>query len=1630
MTVAILAADHLPELVIDRLADQLTQLVRGHKPGHCVRVDNVQGRDADALVTALRERLPAADVYVLADGAQVSMTAIRAERAVELRNRKLRPLVLVVPVGAGAAASSLDNSFARIDVTELLAQAGEMLIGALEDGDLAAAVRRVARELGRSRPVEAWARYVATVVAEPGWEALGGALWMVGLIPDLGGPELVDRLTRNYACVRAISRPARPVASVPDRLTAAGLREDATRGALARFFADPEIDLSDASAWAELLRTAHDSVLTFERWPLVERQPVDVDSLRIEPFLKDDGTLRAGTRLKQAAPGELPYAEAGPDVPASVGIVWSTDPVDTAAVHRWLLEAWPPEDLRGEDTEPIGRQLVKGDKRRTTVRLPIDEDELAEGALLVIRVTAMDADGQQVRLRDGAEAVEESQQFAVRWEADPVVTGGRRATTRSLPQARLLAATEGQDELKEEAPSWSGGAFSMRLGGKRTVQLALSPALVALQRRALAERGRVVAWEAVGQLGDVLESDEFQPVHDTLPYGLAERRRRLFDRLRERHPREVVETLDWAAHKGELRDEVSAYCQSYRRALDAANPESRGALLALDTLTLNVATAGHRSIGAVLVLPLHPIRLAWAAEHDATLSAWAEELKELGRASARRRQSVDLALVDRVTPANLPFAVLGVDGSPFVYIREATLGTGVYLDPGEAEPGAAVQAVFDVLGLDRRDVTPEVPPAIVAERIAAYRAAHPGQDALRLITYNAGSGELLARALHDAVLRSPDGDDELAAAPPRIEITAYSRRPSHTDPVPALTDLQRRCAAQEVRGLRSYLTPPLGIAVRKDDRLGHDRAAAHLSVVSDVVSVSAGVDVDAPDVAVPDAAASFRNLLTPATSQRVGSAGTAWRAAPAVRVRNRAGAAEAVEAHRAYQAALADQLGQRGDAVGLTGTLDQDRLALVRAAHQRADWVLTLDRYLGIDHYSSADGSYVLDYAPDFLEGLGPRLTVTTTHRGEVERLLADAMAELDLATVDRSIRVVLDHLQVVSGRLALRLIGRTTLATEAVSLAAVVAYLRRRGALDGAVVVPVDAHQEVFGTLASSAATRRCDVLVVRTTARTMRIECIEVKARKATTLPAALVDEMVEQLDATASMLQETFFRADPPRIDAELQRARLGGILRHHADRALATGLVDATKRAELEKVVERVEDGALVPEISRSGFVVSLAGEAGLPREHRGVRIEVLTAADLDRVGLPVSVRETVSADKAAVPDADDVELIGSPTERLVLAAPSFPPTPRPQPARTAAERAEPPPAAEPAPRTEGGPQTVEVVLGHDAHNAEVRWRISTEGSPHLFVLGIPGQGKSVTTRHILNTFATQRLPALVLDFHGDMAAAPPGGAAVLDAAQGLPISPFETRGPHTRYAEAAWELAEVIGFVCGLGEIQRNVAYEGVRELYRRHGFGAPGGPTGLPTMDELAAAVAAAEGTGRGRNVAARLRPLTDFGLFVSSPDERGFADLLRQGMVVDVHRLMEQVQLAAGAFLLRKVYREMFGWGQTRQLRLAVVLDEAHRLARDITLPKIMKEGRKYGVAVVVASQGVDDFHRDVLANAGTKVAFRCNYPQSRTVAGFLRGRQGQDMAVALERLGVGQAYVSTPVQPQARKVFMTRDS
>jgi DNA helicase HerA-like ATPase len=74
------------------------------------------------------------------------------------------------------------------------------------------------------------------------------------------------------------------------------------------------------------------------------------------------------------------------------------------------------------------------------------------------------------------------------------------------------------------------------------------------------------------------------------------------------------------------------------------------------------------------------------------------------------------------------------------------------------------------------------------------------------------------------------------------------------------------------------------------------------------------------------------------------------------------------------------------------------------------------------------------------------------------------------------------------------------------------------------------------------------------------------------------------------------------------------------------------------------------------------------------------------------------------------------------------------------------------------------------------------------------------------------------------------------------------------------------------------------------------------------------------------------------------------------------------------------------------------------------------MKEGRKFGIVAISASQGLSDFHPDVLGNTGAKIVFRTNYPASRKVAGFLKPRRQDNMIDIIEQLRVGTALVQTP--------------
>jgi hypothetical protein len=304
------------------------------------------------------------------------------------------------------------------------------------------------------------------------------------------------------------------------------------------------------------------------------------------------------------------------------------------------------------------------------------------------------------------------------------------------------------------------------------------------------------------------------------------------------------------------------------------------------------------------------------------------------------------------------------------------------------------------------------------------------------------------------------------------------------------------------------------------------------------------------------------------------------------------------------------------------------------------------------------------------------------------------------------------------------------------------------------------------------------------------------------------------------------------------------------------------------------------------------------------------------------------------------------------------------------------------------------------------------------------------------QRIVNESALHRIPSIILDFHGQFSTSnqqttSPINSLVFDASNGLPFSPFEVNASNGQrgWQTNAFQVAEIIQHVCKLGDMQRDVVYEAVRDAYSASGI--DNDATQLPTMADVFSRLQKYEKDRKGvSNVTARCRPLFDMGLFTDLPNRSTlFSDAYKTGLVVDLHSLgLEVLQNAAGSFVLRKLYKDMFSWGESENIRLLVVLDEAHRLAKDVTLPKLMKEGRKFGIAVIVASQSLQDFHHEVLENAGTKISYRLNHPQNKQAGGFFNPKiPGEDIPSVLASLNVGQALVQTSAMQFAVKTDMT---
>jgi DNA phosphorothioation-dependent restriction protein DptH len=286
--------------------------------------------------------------------------------------------------------------------------------------------------------------------------------------------------------------------------------------------------------------------------------------------------------------------------------------------------------------------------------------------------------------------------------------------------------------------------------------------------------------------------------------------------------------------------------------------------------------------------------------------------------------------------------------------------------------------------------------------------------------------------------------------------------------------------------------------------------------------------------------------------------------------------------------------------------LDADERALISEIHDASDWVFTVDRNMGIeffDHGGRRDRpDYLIDYTPATVPEHGHRLVISSRSLSELEAILRPVLKQYGLDAEGRQAILILEQLRSLSGRLALKLVSSPTARAEALGMALARLYLNYQGALRNQIVVPLDAHLDLFQStrrhaeeIGDEVTLRRTDLALFDLDLARRIITCnlVEVKCY-AQNLGLSgygqLKERITEQLNQSERILQQHFdpHRTTPDRPDRLLKTRELATLLEFYLDRGVRYGLMVERAAEEARTFLELLEQGYTL-RFTRSGLV---------------------------------------------------------------------------------------------------------------------------------------------------------------------------------------------------------------------------------------------------------------------------------------------------------------------------------------------------------------------------------------------------------------------------------------------------------
>lgn len=1043
--------------------------------------------------------------------------------------------------------------------------------------------------------------------------------------------------------VRTLTESAQPLLG---RIHDLKLEKDTLQGALFAFLRIRP--LQDIPAWASAIATDEEHcALAFEHW----RFAGEVRNVTRVKLYIDNPDLPPRDQSQPAGPDNPPYFDVSRA--KNLAVQWSSEPRPALVpdLDHFRIQLVDSEGAQVWESPKI--RTGTSPRAMRSKNLPASEfRDRVEDGLHFLRIRAYTANGDLVSdedaenpaiLRDPAnplgKRIFESDDiwFWKDRDAPPPVEPQRNITVPSFLSAAihasLMAIDRGDDirrtppQIQRERTKWGitrGGSaeanYHIVYDAQARYTISVSGVLRAVESLTLAEPDVLGRWRLKANERLDVDLASLAPrsrrPSSYVPDGFLAARAAVFRAIRGDQER-IVATSDLLA----IEAEILAYARAYSDWLDhlQANFDSvairtedgrrrtDALFLDLDTLELVIQTNRGEPDRVYLLGPTHPLRLLWHLQHGRMAQSWLDEAIVRGNPkvlSETVRQFMRAGPILINQPPQIRIAHEGgTNGTQRFYIEQGgvTPFWNLYAREDASDTRTLRARVMQVLGLNRKSAASHQSgpsPEDLQRKLLRYLGQHPYVRTLKINSFNPGDAGLIVDTillLEKELSRQRKADEML-----RYELRLFSRvRPDAAGA--ALSELlnpaQQVSAEADAFSVAAvnHLFPKLRFSRNTIDEFlkTPEQFEAHLTIMYDLFPVSAGV---APALAgrssyvyglVQEHVTRFagdtfawQRQIVPANSRDIGSG----------EQRVSALISKLLLRTEQLQAAVSTGKVRRDLLPTVELTLGAQDKNLIYQVHSISDWVLIIDRHLGLEYFDSDSDEraiYMLDFTPEFAAVDAERLLLTTRAVDEVTRLIRPHLVARGLGDSPTSDLFTLQLIRSLSGRLALKLLAAPNNVGETLGLAMARLLLDQYQLLDDTILVPLDAHIQLFdgdNSIEGESTPQRGDLLLVACNipARTLTFHIIEVKWRNDLgdiTAYHGLRQQIEQQIQQSVRSLRGHFDPqlTQPDRIDRQLKIRELAGLLLFYLDRSRRYSLISATSAEEVRAFIETLDQG---------------------------------------------------------------------------------------------------------------------------------------------------------------------------------------------------------------------------------------------------------------------------------------------------------------------------------------------------------------------------------------------------------------------------------------------------------------------